>query len=205
MYREMIDWLGRPVRSVPRQALPPLKVLISRKVKEVVEAKYTSAGAVKGRYIVIHGIKSDSKASMQSKGDTDSLLPIEIWDDIASAISGLTPLFVIPHEKERENVEYVVGDDASIVFITTPGQLAALINDSAGVICSNTAAVQLANAREKPSIALFCSEDKAKVFVPNAEEKRCAVISSKTGKLVDIDVEAVKTAVQIFSLPLAIA
>ncbi|KAG6418270.1 hypothetical protein SASPL_120471 [Salvia splendens] len=162
-------------------------------------------GGSQGRYIVIHGIKSDSKASMQSKGDTDSLLPIEIWDDIASAISGLTPLFVIPHEKERENVEYVVGDDASIVFITTPGQLAALINDSAGVICSNTAAVQLANAREKPSIALFCSEDKAKVFVPNAEEKRCAVISSKTGKLVDIDVEAVKTAVQIFSLPLAIA
>ncbi|XP_047939740.1 photosynthetic NDH subunit of subcomplex B 1, chloroplastic [Salvia hispanica] len=205
MYREMIDWLGRPFRSVPRQALPPLKVSISRKVKEVVEAKYTSAGAVKGRYIVIHGIKSDSKASMQSKGDTDSLLPIEIWDDIASAISGLTPLFVIPHEKERENVEYVVGDDASIVFITTPGQLAALINDSAGVICTNTAAVQLANAREKPSIALFCSEDKAKVFVPNAEEKKCAVISSKTGKLVDIDVEAVKNAVQIFSLPLAIA
>ncbi|XP_057791373.1 photosynthetic NDH subunit of subcomplex B 1, chloroplastic isoform X2 [Salvia miltiorrhiza] len=154
MYREMIDWLGKPFRSVPRQALPPLKVSISRKVKEVVEAKYRSAGASKGRYIVIHGIKSDSKASMQSKGDTDSLLPIEIWDDIASVISGLTPVFVIPHEKERENVEDVVGDDASIVFITTPGQLAALINDSAGVIATNTAAVQLANAREKPSVTM---------------------------------------------------
>lgn len=91
----MIDWLGRPFRSVPRQALPPLKVSISRKVKEVVEAKYTSAGAVKGRYIVIHGIKSDSKASMQSKGDTDSLLPIEIWDDIASAIRYISLFFTI--------------------------------------------------------------------------------------------------------------
>jgi len=29
-------------------------------------------------------------------------------------------------------------------------QLAALINDSAGVIATNTAAIQLANAREKP-------------------------------------------------------
>lgn len=82
----MIDWLGRPFRSVPRQPLPPLRVSISRKVKEVVEAKYKSAGVVKGRYVVIHGIKSESKASMQSRGDTDSLLPIEIWDEIASVI-----------------------------------------------------------------------------------------------------------------------
>ncbi|KAL2242762.1 UNVERIFIED_CONTAM: Photosynthetic NDH subunit of subcomplex B 1, chloroplastic [Sesamum indicum] len=205
MYHQMIDWLGRPFRNVPRQPVPPLKVSVSRKLKEVVEAKYTSVGAVKGKYVVIHGIKSDSKASMQSRGDTDSLLPIEIWDEIASVISGLTPVFVIPHEKERENVEDVVGDDASIVFITTPGQLAALINDSAGVIATNTAAIQLAHAREKPSVALFCSDDKAKAFVPNPEEKKCAIISSKTGKLIDIDVEAVKTAVQIFSMPLAIA
>lgn len=82
----MADWLGRPFRSVPRQPLPPLKVSISRKVKEVVEEKYKNAGAVKGKYIVIHGIESDSKASMQSRGDTDSLLPIEIWDEIASVI-----------------------------------------------------------------------------------------------------------------------
>lgn len=55
------------------------------------------------------------------------------------------------------------------------------------------------------SIALFCSDAKAEVFVPRTEEKKCAVISSNTGKLIDIDVEAVKAAVQIFSLPLAIA
>ncbi|XP_073295711.1 photosynthetic NDH subunit of subcomplex B 1, chloroplastic-like [Primulina huaijiensis] len=205
MYHEMIDWLGRPARKVPRQPLPPLQVSISRKLKEVVEAKYKNAGVQKGKYIVIHGIQSDSKASMQSRGDTDSLLPLEIWGEITSGIRGLTPVFVIPHEKERENIEEIISYDASIVFITTPGQLAALINDSAGVITTNTAAIQLANARGKPSVALFGSEDKAKVFVPNAEEKKCAIISSKTGKLVDIDVEAVKTVVQIFTLPLAIA
>ncbi|XP_073036335.1 photosynthetic NDH subunit of subcomplex B 1, chloroplastic [Primulina eburnea] len=205
MYHEMIDWLGRPARKVPRQPLPPLKVSISRKLKEVVEAKYKNAGVQKGKYIVIHGIQSDSKASMQSRGDTDSLLPLEIWGEITSGIRGLTPVFVIPHEKERENIEDVISYGASIVFITTPGQLAALINDSAGVIATNTAAIQLANARGKPSVALFGSEDKAKVFIPNAEEKKCAIISSKTGKLVDIDVETVKTVVQIFTLPLAIA
>lgn len=37
--------------------------------------------------------------------------------------SGVTPLFVIPHERERENVEDVVGEGASVVFITTPGQV----------------------------------------------------------------------------------
>lgn len=205
MYHQMLDWLGRPFRSVPRQVVPPLRVSISRKLKEVVEAKYKNAGAEKGRYIVIHGIESDSKASMQSRGDTDSLLPIEVWDEIAEAVRGFRPVFVIPHDKVREDVEEVVGNDASIVFVTTPGQLAALINDSAGVIATNTAAIQLANAREKPSIALFCSEEKGKLFVPNAEEKKCVIVSSKTGKLIDIDIEAVKRAIQIFDVSLALA
>lgn len=91
---------------------------------------------------------------------------------------GFKPLFVIPHEKEREGVEETVGGDCSIVFITTPGQvllpslrrtmkylflsfdlvffmpqLAALIDDSAGVVATNTAAVQLANARQKSRFA----------------------------------------------------
>ncbi|XP_058226627.1 photosynthetic NDH subunit of subcomplex B 1, chloroplastic [Rhododendron vialii] len=203
MYRQMIDWLGRPFRNVPRQPVPPLKVSISRKVKEAVEAKYKNAGAQKGKYIVIHGIESDSKASMQSRGDPDSLLPIRVWAEIAEAISGVRPVFVIPHEKVREDVEEEVGYDTSIVFITTPGQLAALINDSIGVIATNTAAVQFAHARGKPSIGLFSSAEKGKVFMPNAEERKCTIVSSTTGKLIDIDVEAVKTAVQIFQMPLA--
>ncbi|CAO2813553.1 unnamed protein product [Amaranthus hypochondriacus] len=198
MYHQMIEWLGRPGRNVPPQPVPPLKVSISRRLKEVVEAKYKAAGAEKGKYVVIHGIKCDSKASMQSKGDTDSLLPIEIWADISDAIRGVTPVFVIPHEKVREDVEEIVGDETSIVFITTPGQLAALINDSVGVIATNTAAIQLAHAREKPSIALFGSESKGKLFIPNAEEKKCKIIASKTGNLADIDVELVKDALKVF-------
>lgn len=82
----MLDWLGRPFRSVPRQVVPTLRVSISKKLKEVVEAKYKKAGAEKGRYIVIHGIESDSNALMQSRGDSDSLLPIEVWDEIAEAV-----------------------------------------------------------------------------------------------------------------------
>ena len=82
----MVDWLGRPGRKVPRHPVPPLKVLISRKLKEVVEAKYQKAGVQKGKYIVIHGIKADSKANMQSRGDADSLLPIEVWSQITNAI-----------------------------------------------------------------------------------------------------------------------
>ncbi|KAF5188955.1 Photosynthetic ndh subunit of subcomplex b 1 protein [Thalictrum thalictroides] len=195
MYAQMNDWLGRPRNKVPRHPVPPLKVSISRKLKEVVEMKYKTAGAEKGNYIVIHGLESDSKASMQSLGDTDSLLPIQVWAEIAKGTRGIKPVFVIPHEKIREDVEEIVGEDASIVFITTPGQLAAIINDSAGVIATNTAAIQLANAREKPSVALFSSEEKGRLFVPNAAEKKCTIISSKTGKLIDIDIEAVKNAI----------
>lgn len=55
------------------------------------------------------------------------------------------------------------------------------------------------------SIALFCSEEKGKLFVPNAEEKKCVIVSSKTGKLIDIDIEAVKRAIQIFDVSLALA
>ncbi|XP_010063569.2 photosynthetic NDH subunit of subcomplex B 1, chloroplastic [Eucalyptus grandis] len=205
MYQQMVDWLGRPFRSVPRHPVPPLKVSISKKVKEVVEGKVRNAGAEKGKYVVIHGLESDSKASMQSRGDTDSLLPLTLWAEIADGIRGVRPIFVIPHEKERENVEEIIGEDASTVFITTPGQLAALINDSFGVIATNTAAIQLANAREKPSIALFSSEVKARLFIPNPEEKKCTVVSSKTGKLIDIDVEAVKKSMQIFDVFLALA
>ncbi|KAF8041787.1 hypothetical protein BT93_A0399 [Corymbia citriodora subsp. variegata] len=149
MYQQMVDWLGKPFRSVPRHPVPPLKVSISKKLKGVVEGKVRNAGAEKGKYIVIHGLESDSKASMQSKGDTDSLLPLTVWAEITEGIRGVRPIFVIPHEKERENVEEII-EDASIIFITTPGQLAALINDSVGVIATNTAAIQLANAREKP-------------------------------------------------------
>lgn len=36
---------------------------------------------------------------------------------------GIKPVFVIPHEKEREDVEDAVGEYASIIFITTPGQV----------------------------------------------------------------------------------
>lgn len=55
------------------------------------------------------------------------------------------------------------------------------------------------------SVALFGSEEKAKVFLPNIENSKCIVASSKTGKLEDIDTNAVKNAVQIFEMPLAIA
>ena len=36
---------------------------------------------------------------------------------------GVKPLYVIPHEKERENVEEIIGDDTNMIFITTPGQV----------------------------------------------------------------------------------
>lgn len=85
-YNQMEDWLGRPFRSVPRTPVLPLRVSISRKLKEVVADKYRKAGVETGKFIVIHGIESDSKASMQSKGDGDSLLSLEKWAKIIKGI-----------------------------------------------------------------------------------------------------------------------
>jgi len=45
---------------------------------------------------------------------------------------------------------------------------------------------------------LFCSEDKGRLFIPDADEKNCKIIASKTGKLVDIDIRAVKDAIKVF-------
>lgn len=196
MYKELIEQFAQPGRNVPRQALPPLRVSISRKLREVVETKYKDAGLEKGEFLVIHGIESDSEATMQSRGDYDSLLPIKFWADLSRSLSSVKVLFVIPHERERENIMEAVGEDSNIVFITTPGQLAALINDSIGVVATNTAAIQLAHALDKPSVALFSSIKKANLFIPNATEKRCTIIASETGKLADINTEDAKVAIK---------
>ncbi|KAF7047932.1 hypothetical protein CFC21_101860 [Triticum aestivum] len=201
MYQDMLEWLGRPAKGVPQQPTPPLRVSISKKLRAVVEDKYNRAGVEKGKYVVIHGIESDSVANMKSRGDDDCLLPLELWAEIAKEISsggnGLRPLFVMPHEKHREEIEEIVGEETAYLFITTPGQLTCLINDSAGVVATNTAAVQLANARDKPCVALFSSKAKARLFLPYAEERKsCTVVASATGKLAGIDIEAVKKAVK---------
>lgn len=54
------------------------------------------------------------------------------------------------------------------------------------------------------SIALFGSEEKGRLFVPDAKEK-CSVIASKTGKLIDIDVETVKNSVDMLQGSLVFA
>uniref|UniRef100_A0A804RET3 Photosynthetic NDH subunit of subcomplex B 1, chloroplastic n=1 Tax=Zea mays TaxID=4577 RepID=A0A804RET3_MAIZE len=196
-YKDMLEWIGRPAKNVPQQPTQPLRVSISKKLRAYVEDKYSRAGVEKGKYVVIHGIASDSVANMKSRGDDDCLLPLGHWAQIAKEIRGLKPLFVIPHEKHRDEIEEEVGDDTSILFITTPGQLTCLINDSAGVVATNTAAVQLANARDKPCVALFSSAEKARLFLPYVEGKSsCTVISSATGNLIDIDLNAVKNVVK---------
>jgi len=49
------------------------------------------------------------------------------------------------------------------------------------------------------SVALFSSAEKAKLFLPHVEDKSSfTVISSATGKLIDIDINAVKNTVKDF-------
>ena len=82
----MLEWIGRPAKNVPQQPTPPLRVSISKKLRAYVEDKYSRAGVEKGKYVVIHGIASDSVANMKSRGDDDCLLPLEHWAQIAKEI-----------------------------------------------------------------------------------------------------------------------
>ncbi|KAG6513946.1 hypothetical protein ZIOFF_024283 [Zingiber officinale] len=172
-YDKMEEWLGRPFRSVPRHLVSPLRVSISKKLRAYVEEKYSKVGVRKGGFVVIHGIETDSVASMRSKGDSDSLYIL-----LACGNRGVKPLFVIPHEKVREDVE-----EDPLHYHSWP----ALVDDAIG-----------ASFEVYVHIALFSSEEKANTFVPNAREKRCSIIASSIGKLIDIDVNSVKNAVGIF-------
>ncbi|WP_340507240.1 hypothetical protein, partial [Escherichia coli] len=50
---------------------------------------------------------------------------------------------------------------------------------------------------DKPCVALFSSAEKARLFLPYVEGKSsCTVISSATGNLIDIDLNAVKNVVK---------
>lgn len=49
------------------------------------------------------------------------------------------------------------------------------------------------------SVALFSSAEKARLFLPYVEDmSSCTVISSATGKLIDIDISVVKNTVKDF-------
>lgn len=204
MYAELIEVLKNPKRNVPLMEVRPLQIGISKRLKTFVEKKYMQAGVCKGEFLVFHGIESDSKASMQSKGDPDSLLPLKMWAELARATRSKV-VFVIPSELDRLRVRQAIGEDTKMVFITTPGQLAAIIDASVGVVTTNTAAVQLACALKKPSVALFSSAKKASLFVPDARQKRCTVVSSDTGILADIDVKAAIMAMKSVEAELLVA
>ncbi|KAL3686857.1 hypothetical protein R1sor_013166 [Riccia sorocarpa] len=187
MYKEMIDYVRQPENGVPEEPVPIMEVGVPKRVRSVAQSKYTEAGVKPGKYVVFHGLESDSAASMQSLGDTDSLLPASFWAQL-KASAGVPALIVVPNLKDKKKVLEACGDDAHVVFITTPGQLGAVIRDSVGVVSTNTAAVQIAVAFNKPSVAIFGSDDKASLFVPSFAQK-LKVVTSKTGKLADVDIQ----------------
>lgn len=199
MYSELVEFLLEPVRGGPSLSVPPLSVNLSRKVREVTREKLAAAGVRPGAYTLVHGIESTSAASMRSRGDADSGLSMAVLAEIAKGIRG-DVLVVIPIDADQDKVSKAA-PNAKIVKITTPGQLAAAIDDAAAVVTTNTAAVQLATAQKKPSVALFGSEEKAALFVPDAAAKNCAIVSSSTGKLADINTKAVAAALD--TLPAA--
>ncbi|GJP45382.1 hypothetical protein CLOM_g4778 [Closterium sp. NIES-68] len=201
MYKDLIEFLLQPVRGGPALYLPPLQVNIPRKVKDVTRGKTAAAGVAPGAYTLVHGVESSSAASMRSRGDADSALSLGLLAEIAKSVSG-DLLVVVPNDADQDKVQGAV-PSAKVVKITTPGQLAAAIDDAAAVVTTNTAAVQLATALRKPSVALFGSSDKAALFVPDAADRKCTVVASASGSLAGISAKDVAAAIA--SLPVSAA
>eukprot|EP00897_Mesotaenium_endlicherianum_P010177 jgi/Mesen1/9188/ME000591S08515 len=196
MYQELVDELCQATIFADALGQPvPLSVGVPGAVKLVARGNLSAAGVKPGHYTVIHGLESDSAACMRSAGDPDSQLSAKALAEVAKSIEGEV-LVVIPNEIDRPKVVAAFGPDARILRVTTPGQLAATIEDSAGVVTTNTAALLLSMALKKPSVALFGSVEKAKLFAPHAESHNCTVVASSTGKLADVDLSAAAAAVK---------
>ncbi|GBG63029.1 hypothetical protein CBR_g34729 [Chara braunii] len=188
MYKELVEELDDNDEYVPK-----LQVWVPGLVRKAARDKYEPYGLKSGEFVVMHGLESTSKATMKSRGDPDSLLGLDSWKKIMRA-SKHPVLFVVPHDRDLSTAQGALGRNAYVIKITTPGQLAAVIDDSMGVVTTNTAAVQLAGALKKTSVAMFCSEGKAMKFVPDAQERQCQIVASSTGKLADVDIAEVITA-----------
>eukprot|EP00270_Netrium_digitus_P020088 TRINITY_DN814_c0_g1_i2.p1 TRINITY_DN814_c0_g1~~TRINITY_DN814_c0_g1_i2.p1 ORF type:complete len:528 (+),score=141.29 TRINITY_DN814_c0_g1_i2:34-1617(+) len=206
MYSELEEFLGSATKFAPAVGLPPLQVNIPQKVADVCREKYAAEGIPKGlEFVVFHGIASASAASMRSLGDKDSGLPLDVLVPLVESVKskGVQPLVVIPNENDRSKVVEAVGESAKIIKIATPGQLAALVADSAAVVTSNTAALPLALALSKPTVALFGKQETATAFAPADAVGGTffTAVSSQTGQLSGISVEAAVAAMS--SLPIA--
>lgn len=202
LYKELTDHFCLPSKFTTADdsplSVPPLKVGISKKVDEVARGVLSAAGIKGPGFVVFHGVESTSAASMRSQGDSDSQLSVEIIAQLAKS-TGEEVLVIVPNDRDRAKVAAAVGPNVKIARITTPGQLGAVIANSLAVVTSNTAALQLAMALDKPTVALFGSAEKAELFAPGAKSKNVAIIASKTGKLENVDVKAAVVALAVYA------
>jgi ADP-heptose:LPS heptosyltransferase len=190
MYSEMLEIL-----DAPPGVIPDVRIAISDTLREVATYKQGKAGVEKGGYLLAHGLQSESKATMAPRGDKDSLLDLPHWAAILQQVSSRV-LFLVPREKDVAPAKAALPANVAVLWISTPGQVAVLIDESAGVLTTNTAALQLAVAVKKPSVALFATSEKAEAFAPDPEARKVTVVVSKTGRLADVDVAQVAEAVK---------
>lgn len=100
------------------------------------------AAGVSGSFVAVHGV---GKSMRMAAGAAD--FAASEWNALASGLSNA--VFVGSSEKE------LAGVSGAKVVASTPAQLAALVDLSKGVVCTNTAALQLARTMRKPTVAIM--------------------------------------------------
>ncbi|MGK7911874.1 MAG: glycosyltransferase family 9 protein [Synechococcus sp.] len=144
----------------------------------------------------------ETRTSVLGQKDADYLLihpgsgeyPIEKWASIARAFREKRPELPVVLVADGNNAAPVQAG-LSDVAVMTPndlGQLAAAIAGATLVVCPDSAAMQLAVAAQTPVVALF-GDSKPAFRLPADGPYRA--VQSKSGRLADIDPEAVISAV----------
>ena len=145
----------------------------------------------------------ETRQEVLGKKDADYLLihpdtgeyPVEKWLDIARAFRQKRPELPVVLVSESQNGAapfQAILPDLAVIEPGNAGQLAAAIAGATLVVCPDSAAMQLAVAAQTPVVALFGAGDPAHRLPTDGPYR---AVQSKTGKLADIQPEAVISAV----------
>ncbi|PMB05378.1 glycosyltransferase [Fischerella thermalis CCMEE 5198] len=163
---------------------PQLAVNVPKLDIDWADKEQLRLGVKETGYILIHNGVNELPANQGQ----DRTYPAENWLDIIQDCQQKQPDIPVMVVQEPGQQEFVAQLKQSIpdIKITSPdnmGKLAAMIAGANLLLCTDSAAMQLAVAVQTYTIALFGSTDPAKLL-PKSE--KIIAIKSSTGKIADI-------------------
>eukprot|EP00899_Mesostigma_viride_P019489 jgi/Mesvir1/27541/Mv07299-RA.1 len=185
----MFDDLIKAGLNAPE--VPPLEVNVPAPATQWAIDTLSDMGLRGKKFVLAHGLPSSSSAAMTMLGDAETSFPVASWSKLA-AKSSLPMVFAAAKPEDADGPPAL----SNVVQANSPGKLAALVAASSGVVTTNTAALQLAMALGKKSVALFGSANTAVAFVPRAKKDLVYPIVAESGGVKGISMELIMEGVK---------